>query len=292
MEVYIHIMSVLTVGGDLRYAWMTRLALEQSIDIKAVGLENAPFPLPRSSWNALSHAEAVVLPNPWRSGLQLPFAGNAPPVPSDLLSLIPDSTPILLSDAASMPESVRGKTIINLSSDEEYILKNAHLTAEGAIISAASLSQSALDGSPCLIIGYGRIGRRLAYLLYCMGADVSIAVRRSAAADEVRRDGFQAHILGGLAQLLPAMRFIFNTAPAQVLSETHLRRISPDTVLMDLASPPYGFDLDLARSLSVHAVRENGLPGRYCPHSAGACLLDAVLRALTSYRKGANQSCR
>ena len=55
---------------------------------------------------------------------------------------------------------------------------------------------------------------------------------------------------------------------------------------MDLASPPFGFDLDAALALPLHASRENGLPGRCCPESAAAVMLAAIQRALADAPKG------
>lgn len=277
-------MSILTVGGDLRYAHMTRLAAAQSMEIAAVGLENCPFSLPCAPPEAIVRADVLILPNPFRTGPVLPYAAR-PIGLSDIAAAAGRGAVLLLSDTAALPEDLPGNNLIDLSQDPVYALYNAHLTAEGAAAAAAQASERALMGSMCLVIGYGKIGRRLSMLLHAMGADTAAAARSEPARALIRTDGISAFSMNDLPALLPRADFIFSTPPACVLPEPLLRLIRPDAHLMDLASPPYGFDLALAKSLSLNAVRENGLPGRYCPLSAGTALLAAVSRALCIHMK-------
>lgn len=278
-------MFLLTIGGDMRYACLTALAASQSIEIAAVGLERCPISLPSAPLSDVCRADALILPNPWRNGLSVPYA-EQPFTLCDILSQARSDAPILLSDSVGMPAFENADRFIDLSADPEYVLKNAHLTAEAALSRAGQLSGRALMDSLCLVIGYGRIGRRLACLLKALGADTAAAARRESVRDEMRSDGISAFSMEDLKTLLPRADFIFSTPPAAVLDESLLRLISPGALLMDLASPPYGFDLAQAKALSLNAVRENGLPGRCCPYSAGAVMLEAVKRALNNNSKG------
>ncbi len=273
---------LLTIGGDMRYAHLTRLADDRNLDIHCIGLENSPFPLPHTDLHAVSRADAVILPNPWRSGMSLPLAAQKITL-NDIFSLLRPDALVLLSDTACIPALSDHIKWIDLSQDEQYILSNAHLTAEGALSIAMKHDASALMGSVCLVIGYGRIARRLAQLLHVMGAEVHAAARREEVRRQIKSDGIHAHSLDNLSSVLPNAHFIFSTPPASVLDSALLRQISPDALLMDLASPPFGFDLTQARTLGLCASRENGLPGRYAPRSAGAILLEAVLRTVEKY---------
>ena len=86
----------------------------------------------------------------------------------------------------------------------------------------------------------------------------------------------------GLSPLIGSFDVIYNTVPAPVLAAETLAGVSGRTQLIDLASPPYGFDLTEARELGLDARRESGLPGRYCPMSAGIVQLDAFLNLIAS----------
>ena len=53
---------------------------------------------------------------------------------------------------------------------------------------------------------------------------------------------------------------------------------------MELASAPYGFDLDMAKALGVQCVPLPGLPAKYSPRSAAMALRDAVVQLLEEER--------
>ena len=61
------------------------------------------------------------------------------------------------------------------------------------------------------------------------------------------------------------------------MDRSELQLIQKSAVLIDVASAPYGFSLDDALALGLNAARENNLPGRYCPMSAGIVQLNAFL---------------
>ena len=82
----------------------------------------------------------------------------------------------------------------------------------------------------------------------------------------------------GLADALPRAEVVYNTVPAQLLNESLLRRARKDALLIELASPPYGMDLDAAKALGLRCLLESGVPGRYCPESAAQALLNYVER--------------
>ena len=74
------------------------------------------------------------------------------------------------------------------------------------------------------------------------------------------------------------MNIIFSTPPVMVVDRRMLEKIDPDTLIVDLASPPYGVDVEAACELGLKAWREPNLPGRYCPLSAARAVYHAVLR--------------
>lgn len=272
---------ILTVGGDMRYAYMTALAKKQSLDIGCIGLESCSFELPHADLSALSKADVILLPNPWRSGMNLPLAQQTF-TQQDIFSRMRSNALLLLSDTACMPRLPDGIRWVNLSDDEEYVLKNAHLTAEGALAIAMKRGRYALCDSVCVVIGYGRIAKRLAQLLHALGAKVYAAARREEVRRRIQADGLHSLSTSAqdLARILPFAHYIFSTPPASILDKELLSLISKDALLMDLASPPFGFELSQAHELMLQASRESNLPGRYSPVSAGSTLLGAVRRAI------------
>jgi len=142
-------MSILTIGGDLRYAHLALLAPSRALECAAAGMERCPLKPPHACIEDAARADAIILPNPWRGGIQLPFAEQAF-TPEDIFSRIRPGTPVLLSDAVSMPDALTRRfpavKWVDLSRDEAFIQQNARLTAEvgSSPVRSASTSSSAV----------------------------------------------------------------------------------------------------------------------------------------------------
>lgn len=275
-------MRLLIAGGDARYACLAEQAFRAGWDVRAVGLEKARGDFPRGGVEEIGQADAVLLCNPWRRGLLLPLA-EKPFSLGELLGRMRGDATLLLSDAEGAPDALPFD-VVDLAQDEAFVRRNALLTAEGAIASAMR-GGWALSDRRCLVLGYGRIARALTRALLGLRAPVTVCARRANARAFARDVGASVCSFEGLQPLLGSFDVIFNTVPAAVLDEELLACVSSRTQLIDLASPPFGFDLAQARELGLDARRESGLPGRYCPESAARALLTAVERALEQAAK-------
>lgn len=169
--------------------------------------------------------------------------------------------------------------VTDLLKDEEYQCDIAYMTAEGAIAAAMAADGRALRGAECLVIGWGRIGRALTEMLGGLGALVTVLTRRADAKREIESCGAQAGFTAEAAVRLRGKKFVFSTPPAMVLDHKALICADKDSVIVDLASPPYGVDMQAAERLGLRAWREPGLPGRYCPEDAAMAIYCALDRA-------------
>ena len=102
-----------------------------------------------------------------------------------------------------------------------------------------------------------------------------------------------AHAAGAhpvpLSRLAAACRqadVIVNTIPAHVLGADALEAIGRDTPIVELASPPYGMDMQEAVRRGLQVCVESGLPGRYAPMDAGGALFDALARGMAEIEEG------
>lgn len=163
--------------------------------------------------------------------------------------------------------------LISYLGREELQLRNAVLTAEGAVQLALERLDVALNGLPVLIVGLGRIGTALALILRGFGADITAAVRSSQAEAKARMLGVKSvrtDALGGDYTL------VFNTAPAEVFTPDNIGRFRDDTLFIELASDAGGFSTEAAEALGARLIRANGLPGKTAPVTAGEIIADAV----------------
>ncbi len=212
------------------------------------------------------------------------FGGKLPPLLYEALGTCPDSAILRVTDYFA---------------DEGFTLTNAALTAEGALALAARETDYALRGSTAAIIGYGRIGKLLARLLLAVGMDVTVCARRReallwAATDGCHpvRMGDSSRAGGGMFPLCYGHPILFNTVPETVMGRDFLLRLEPDTLIIDLASPPFGAsDEDVAAATAqnrLRYLRAPGIPGAYAPRDAGYAIADCIGEMLADRMRSAS----
>ena len=261
-------MKIAVAGGDLRFAYLTRLLCLRGQDARALfmedaNLENVAFC--NAQW--AQAADLVMLGWP----AKFPLADHVPDIKGFLSAC--NGNVAFCGPNAYTGAMDRSKIVRDLWNCEEYLMENAYLTAEGALHSAMSAMRRSISGSVCLVVGYGRIGSQLARLLRTMGAIVTVATRNPG---KPTREGFRTVPTEALRNALSTCDAVFSTPPHLVLDATALESVGKEAIVMDLASAPFGVDLQAAQRLGLHAWREPGLPGRYCPESAAESILNAL----------------
>ncbi len=258
-------------GGDKR----TVVAAKQFIcDVSRVVLtgfdrfdgETEGLSLVHLPQDALLHADAVILPLPYTKGggiLNAPFCEKN----------------MLLDNIFALSEHARVICGGMLPAederffdyyDEPMMLRNADVTAEAALLLAGNSIGGCLNGARAVVVGYGRIGKRLAAKARAMGCSVTVAARKERDHALIHMCGHEAIGFDLLPDALTRADFVCNTVPAEIFCENMLMRM-PDHVPL----------IDLADSIpSPRAMRATGLPGKYAPETAGRILADSVRRIL------------
>lgn len=197
------------------------------------------------------------------------------PVKENMVKQFPDKK--IFAGCVDFP--CNEEKIADYGRDELFQLKNAYLTAEGAYMLAKENSKKAFFNSSVLICGFGRIAKALAALLFDSGAKVCICSRSEKSALESVVCGYK-HITFNELPFENDFDFVFNTVPHPVLNSKELSCISPDCVVIELASFPGGIDLHSAESKGIKVVDGKALPKRYSPDSAGKIIAETVERML------------
>lgn len=185
----------------------------------------------------------------------------------------------------SLPENVRefctSRQILwaDYMEMEEVCIQNAVATAEGAVCEAIIHSPLNLQKSFCLLGGYGRCGRILAWKLRGMGALVTVLDCDKIKLAQAQADGFSTLC----AKELPIfpnpqmVQFLFNTIPQPVFDRKFLEKTSDILTVLDLSSAPGGVDMDYCREKEKTALLCPGLPGKYSPLTSAEILCKALL---------------
>lgn len=281
--------SLALIGGDQRQAVLAELLAADGHTVSVCALDRHMFPSSVTAFPAPEHCpagvQAVIFPMPiLRDEIHLNAPlGNAALSLGPVLDALPAGTPIL---AGAVSEPVRRRAerarlqVIDYLTREELAIRNAAITAEGAIQIAMEELPVTIRGLRTLIIGCGRIGRAAAALLHHLGAEVTVSARCPADFARIACAGWKAldtrHLSGHLARF----GLVINTVPSLVLGAADLSELPADCLILDLASKPGGVDFDAAAALGRRAVWALSLPGKVAPVTAACALRDTIYTIL------------
>lgn len=264
------------LGGDARMRLLARLLLADGYPVLSWALDGAPQPC--AFCEALK-TRTLVLPLPAeKDGL---LSGTDLPFPDLLRALRPEHRVFLggLSADAARLAAERGLHLTDYLACEELSVRNAIPTAEGALSAAMRHTAFTLHGAPCLVLGFGRVGKLLAHDLSALGARVSVAARRLSDLAWIDAFGYAPLHLHRLSGSLGRFRVVFNTVPHEVLPAPLLEQLPPDCLLIELASTG-GFDLAAVERLHLAYLCAPGLPGRVAPESAALAIKTTLCRLM------------
>lgn len=181
---------------------------------------------------------------------------------------------VVLSGNAHLLSERYGREVIDYTEGEEFLQKNAYLTAESCVSYLHSLSGEALRGKKFFISGYGRIGKHLAKILCTFSEKIFIYARRQEVRAEIENDGFIPSSLDTACEC----DYVLNTVPYPIFSDTLISKIPKESYIVELASS-CGFESTERVSFAL------GLPGKILPASAARVIYEAILPYLEKERK-------
>ncbi len=260
------------IGGDLRIVELAKMLTKDGYSVSTYGLEKAKIPninCEKTLKECVDGKDIIIGP--------LPLSGNGTEV----------STPFSESKISiqELIESLQNKTFVagsikpevielaqqnkvkiyDIVKREELAVLNAVSTAEGALQIAISETPKNIHGNKVLVMGFGRIGKILAKMLYGIGAKVSCEARKASDLAWVKAYGYEPINLIDLKEHLGEFDIIFNTIPYMILDKESLQLVKEDALIIDLASAPGGIDRNAAKQLKRKFIWALSLPGKVAP---------------------------
>lgn len=296
---------VITVaGGDARALAVARRLAETVCAVRtyALGEEGGegrhalPVTACPSFWEAWAGSTVLVLPLPATRDGETVFCPLAPAAAVGLAELARavsntaqrnGKAPLIFGGC--LPGAWRealekaGGRVVDYFDREDVQIRNAQITAEGAVMTAMELLDVTLMGASVTVVGYGRIGQLLSRLLRAMGAEVTVVARRAESRAWAVSDGCRAVDVTELGEACRPSVVVFNTAPTPLLDGTVLDLPKSCVAVIDLASLPGGVSATVEKAVSQRGwprvVRALSIPGRYAPVTAGQVIADAIMDA-------------
>ena len=73
---------------------------------------------------------------------------------------------------------------------------------------------------------------------------------------------------------------IVNTVPYNILDRGTMERLTSKNLYVEIASKPYGFNINETDKYNFRYILAESLPGRFTPTSAGANIADTVIELI------------
>ena len=168
----------------------------------------------------------------------------------------------------SQAESV-GALLFDAGQDENFLLENARVTANGAVGYILTHSTKDVGDMRLGIVGYGRIGRELMRLFLLLGAEITMFTARKSVAIELGEMGIAARVIDADTDF-SGLDMLINTTPKRQIDESALPR---GIDIIDLASGSI-FEP------SARLTKLSSIPDAFYPETAGRLYAEAALSFL------------
>lgn len=284
-------MNILLLGGDLRQFYASKYLADEGYGVNFI---SAPYDLDALRVE-IDKADVLILPLPIsRDGKHLNVNGeNYKLKLDDMIDLIPER---LLVAGGLADDNIKRKfekidiRIIDYNTIEAFKVSNALLSAEGAIYYACERLKKSIYDSDILVMGYGRIGKFLTDMLRSQGARVTVLMRNI---EDIKRCA-----LKGISTINLTMKeeeilcriedhgfdLAFNTIPHHIFEGRVICEALKRSLIIDLASYPFGIDGKMAERCGLDYHLELGIPGRYAPVSAGKIIARTIVNDILNGR--------
>lgn len=272
------------IGGDLRQLACAKSLREKGYDVKLYGFFDIylkDLPKSTSFTEDLIRADYVLLPLPvTKDGetLNTPLWDGKISL-SQITGTLRDDT-VVFGGMINDEHLLHRPSVFDYAKQEDFLIKNAQITAEGAFNIVFSETPFSVYGSKLLITGYGRIGKILANIAKTLGAETFVAARNTRDLAWIELSGCKAVRYDTLTELLPQFDIILNTVPHRIFKKEQIAAIQADCLFVDLASVPGGIDWEAAKQAGLKTIWALSLPGKVAPFSSGKIISDTLTNLL------------
>ena len=257
-------------GGDRRQLYLASQLAADGHTVYTAALSDS------ADLSPLRWGDCVVLPMPLTDSagmLHAPMSAEQVPIREVLSTLRPEQhifagkvSPALHAQAAEL-----GLTIHDYLLREELAIANAVPTAEGALQLAMEALPGTIHRSRVLVVGFGKVGQCVADRFRALGAQVTVTARKAGQLALAESMGCAPLPLYRLGQAEVGWDLVINTVPLPILGRKQLAGTGAP-LLMELASPPGGFDMEWVEASGLRHIPAPGLPGKVAPAAAARAI--------------------
>ena len=193
-----------------------------------------------------------------------------------LVKTLPKNINILAGNISEDCEKLlkqKNTKYFNLLQNEDFVLKNAKLTAEGVLENLIAYTEKSIFDLKILILGGGRVANAVGLLFFKLGLNLNFAVKDEAQLNSVKLYANNCHNFNNFKQILANYDVIINTIPATILKSGDEKYFNDNAVLFELASQKC---CNINNLIKIKYVLCPALPSKYAPKSAGELIIREI----------------
>ncbi len=155
--------------------------------------------------------------------------------------------------------------LYEIMEDKAIVVQNSIATAEGVIHFVIENINKTIYDSTFLILGNGFCGERIVKNLTDLGGDVTVFDRNEF---KLRKANLQG---ANTVKKVDNLNYdvVINTIPNQVIENNLLNK---ESLIIDIASKPYGFDLQYAKDNKINVNVLSKIPSKFAVKTSGYIL--------------------
>ncbi len=254
-------MKLLILGGDKRYLNLIKYYHEK--DLTIIGFDKI-FDCSDIKTLDASLFDIIIFPVDGIKrdfSIYTPFNKSTIYIPKEFLQNIKKDAHVFTGTENEILATYT-HNYIKVMEDDEVATTNGHLTVEGILADIIDNTNFSIKDSNIIVFGYGKIGKPLVKVLHTLGAKVIVGT------DVVIDDYDYFLTTNTYEHLLAGADIIINTVPKILLDSSNMGSINRQCYLLDVASYPYGIDIEEALKLGLIYKQLPGIPGKISPKSA------------------------
>ncbi len=259
------------IGGDERQKYMVSKLNENKFNVDLI----------TKIYDNLSFYDAFILPLPVTKDNE--HINSTEILFDDLIDKISSNQVVFTgkaNDKIKMKFLSKNIKLYDYYEREEFALKNAIPTALGVLNFVMNNTTKIIPQMKILVIGYGKCARAITKVFNSLGANVISASRKYITVAEAQENSLNACLIKDMYKQVSDVDVIINTVPAPILDKTFVDLINNETLTIDIASAPYGFDYSYAKKTNKKIIILPSIPGLYFPKSAGYIIADTIMNII------------
>lgn len=284
-------MNFCIIGGDLRNFFLAKILSKEKYEVKLYGFDKLSHMKEYESYGPmLDSSSNIILPMPFSKDnvyVNMPFSNKNITI-KELVYYLQNKTIFVGNMQEELAKELHKKNnqVIDFMKKEEFAILNALPTAEATIEIILKNTNKILQNTHCLIMGFGRIGKVLAYKLKGVSANVTCMVTNEEEKAWATVYGYETTKIKNLKNTCTKFKqydIIINTIPKQIFEE-ELKEIKKETLVIDLASKPYGINRKIVEQEDLNFIEALGLPGKSAPVTSAKYMKDMIKRCVSEIK--------